>query len=51
MRPSTTRSNTRTNNSDGLDDQDMGVILGAATVDPVPVLRPEVQAWAEGDDD
>ena len=38
------------NNSDGLDDQDMGVILGAATSTAVPVLRIR-GAGVVGDDD
>jgi hypothetical protein len=37
-------------NSYGLDDQDMGVILGAATSTLCPSYGPEVQAWAGGDD-
>jgi hypothetical protein len=37
-----------TNDSDGLDDQDMGVILGAATDTLCQAYGPEVQSWADG---
>jgi hypothetical protein len=39
------------NDSDGLDDQDMGVILGAATDTLCQAYGPEVQSWANGPDD
>jgi hypothetical protein len=39
------------NDSDGLDDQDMGVILGAATSTLCPSYGPEVQAWSAQDND
>jgi hypothetical protein len=39
------------NDSDGLDDQDMGVILGAATDSLCQAYGPEVQSWAQGPDD
>ncbi len=39
------------NDSDGLDDQDMGVILGAATDTLCQAYGPEVQSWADGPDD
>jgi hypothetical protein len=39
------------NDSDGLDDQDMGVILGAATSTICQAYGPEVQSWAQEQND